>query len=129
MAQPARSTGDPAVLEFLSKHPGGFDIDFFETFLPQHVYEYAAHRGGLDSTTMEVVFVTANGMAYPIVAARVSFTWVMIFTEDDQMVFLPHDQVIAVIVRRRQGPAPKKAIGFTVERADQGSDASHKDTS
>lgn len=112
-----RTTGDPEVLEYLGKHPGGFDIDFFERFLPRTVIEYATHRGGLDPTTMEVVVTTELCESFPIAGARVALTRVLFFTEDDKMVFLPHHHVAAVVVRRREGAPPKNPVGFTVEAA------------
>jgi hypothetical protein len=64
---------------------------------------------------MEVVVTTELGESFPIAGARVALTWVLFFTEDDKMVFLPHHQVAAVVVRRREGAPPGLVAGALVD--------------
>mgnify|MGYP000094202934 CR=1 FL=1 len=68
---------------------------------------------------MVVVAVLRNGAAFPFTHARAALTWIVLFSEDDAMRFVPYTEVVGVTVGRRPGSPPEKTpVGFSVDRVD-----------
>jgi hypothetical protein len=107
-----------AEIDYLSKHPGGFDRDFFEKYMPQLVSEWIAHRDLVEGGA-EVLVTLRDGHTITVTHSRVALTWVVFFTEDDEAWLVPHGEVVSVVARRRQGEAPKKQLGFSASRIDE----------
>jgi molybdate-binding protein len=102
-------------LEFISKHPGGFDRAFFERTLPAMGAAFAQARGG----DMIVLVHTASSGSIAVVRARVSLTWAEFATEDGNVEYVPFREIVRISVaarppeQRRRRPA-----GFTAESLD-----------
>jgi hypothetical protein len=112
-------------LQWIKEHPG-FDREFFERWLTEITSEYAQHRG-LDETTMVVNVRLHSGEEFAVTSARSALTWIVFFTEEDGMRFVPLREVVSIVVDRRPDEAPlepvrepeRRQIGFTVERINE----------
>jgi hypothetical protein len=103
-------------LDFLSKHPGGFDEDSVAKVLPIILGEYQQHRE-LDAATSIVLLELRDGRQLPITGVRAAVTWAAWFTEADEMVLVPYSEIVTITVQRRPPniPTPKNPVGFTGE--------------
>lgn len=61
-------------LDFLAKHPGGFDREFFEERLPG-LLEQWREWAGVDETGYLVEVVTARGETIEVAYARAALSW------------------------------------------------------
>ena len=89
-----------------------FDHAFFQEWLTPLVAEWREQRN-LDPLDAIVEMTTVRGGRFTVDAIRVGATWLMVFTDDDELHFVPMDEVALVTLHRRPGPAPEKVLGFT----------------
>jgi hypothetical protein len=107
-------------LDYFRSHPGGFDRETFGQ-VPDIIAEYATHRD-LDYTRMVVNAVLRDGRSVALASARVALTYVILFSEEDEMIFVPYSEIRRIETKRRARPMPEKErppIGFWVERVDE----------
>jgi hypothetical protein len=91
-----------------------FDWDFFQNHLVVLVDQWRSSRG-LKPTDAIVVLRTIRGKAFTVDGISVAGTWIVVFTESEEMHFVPMDEVALVTVQRRPEPAPDKVVGFHQE--------------
>ena len=97
-------------VEFISKHPGGFDRAFFERTLPTTGAAFAHARGD----TIVVVHTAYTSIV--VVSARVSLTWAEFRTEDGDIEYIPFREIVRISVAPRPPEQePRHPIGFTAE--------------
>jgi hypothetical protein len=98
----------PRQLEFLKAYSGGFDRLFFERHLRESVEEYTKEHG-----SVELEVTLADGMTFEVTRVAATMTSVRFGTDDDEVVIVPHREVMRVVLRQPAGPEPKKkSIGF-----------------
>jgi hypothetical protein len=114
--EPGASGYTPEAWEFMREHPGGLDREFFVDILPRFAVEYGEHRS-LKAGEGEIEVLLSSGEILSIAGVRVGLTFVVLLTDDDEMVATPLRNILRVTVRRRPATAPpKKApLGFSVE--------------
>jgi hypothetical protein len=97
-------------LEFLKAYSGGFDRLFFERLLRESVEEYTQEYG-----SVELEVTLADGLAFNASRVAATMTSVRFATEDEEVVIVPHREVVRVVLRKPSGPEPKKkSIGFGI---------------
>jgi hypothetical protein len=73
---------------FYTRHPGGFDRQFFVTNLPQnHASFLAVHNLTAQQVRVKVTFET--GEEVDVISARPALTWVALDTEDHETRLVP----------------------------------------
>jgi hypothetical protein len=87
------------------------DWNFFQNLLTPLVVEWRTQRN-LKPPEAVVTLRTTRGAAFKVDAIRVAPTWIAVFTESDELHFVPMDEVALVTIERRPAPAPEKVVGF-----------------
>jgi hypothetical protein len=110
-----RMTADD--FDFVSRHPGGFDREFFSSNLIGLLTTYLeAH--GLQLEQTQVIVQLDSGFELKTIGAVPALTWVSFQTEDDETWIVPMSAVRRVSFKRRRGEPFR--VGFTVQaQADQ----------
>jgi hypothetical protein len=103
-----------ATLDFLDKHPGGFDKGFLEEHFLAMLGQWRKWAG-VDEDGYLVEVHTTSGEAISVAYARAAMTWAAFFTEDERLELVPYREIARVTFRERETSSPKRPIGFTVE--------------
>jgi len=101
---------------FFTRHPGGFDRQFFMQHLLINVTAFAdAHSVPLQE--VEVLVTLENGEELSVLRSSPALTWTGFYTEDNEVRLVPMTAVRQVKISLRRGePA---AVGFTVRPAEE----------
>ena len=103
-----------AELDFLNRHPGGFDREFFEGYLPTLIDQWKVWATADDDYI--VLLETAAGRCVQVAYARAALTWAIFFTPDQRVEILPYKQIVRIEVLARPVDVPRPAVGFSVKR-------------
>jgi hypothetical protein len=91
--------------------------DFFESELRPLVAEYAQHREIMNADDIRIE-MTVRSSAAPIAITgyRTSADWVVVFTEADEMLFLPYHEITSLTVEHRKSSHSRKKppTGFSI---------------
>jgi hypothetical protein len=109
---------DEQELEYVARHPGGFDREFFDMHLMSILEHYWTSARLPEPNERVVIAHLRTRGPVAITAARAALTYVVLFTEDMELVTAPYSEVVGIYSSRRREPAPKHVVGFTVESAD-----------
>ena len=92
-------------LDIMSRHPGGFDIDFFTKHIQPMLEQW---RAPLNLTPEEVVVEVylADRTVLPVTRVWSALTYVFLLTERDELQAVPTREITRVVAKRRSGPAP-----------------------
>jgi hypothetical protein len=106
---------------FYTRHPGGFDRQFFVTNLAQNHATFLAVQN-LTAQQVRVKVTFETGEEVDVISARPALTWVAFDTDDHETRLVPMAAVRQVRILRR--PGEPAAVGFTVEPVEEeGADA------
>jgi hypothetical protein len=105
-------------IDFIRMYPGGFDRLFFEKHLPEMLADYADEQELDTLGTVEVIFTLVDGRSFRVMRITSALTWLTLWTEQEELVSVPHRDVASVIARRRAGPPPRHPVGFRVTPLD-----------
>ena len=96
----------------MSRHPGGFDIDFFTKHIQPMLEQW---RAPLNLTPEEVVVEVylADRTVLPVTRVWSALTYVFLLTERDELQAVPTREITRVVAKRRSGPAPEHPVGFS----------------
>lgn len=117
MSTPQDSLPDPtgsmsaAEFDFVSRHPGGFDREFFISSIVLHLAAYLEEQS-LRIEEAQVTVQLESGIELSTIGAVAALTWVTFQTEDDETWIVPMSAVRRVSFKRRPGPPFR--VGFTV---------------
>ncbi|MDQ3870675.1 MAG: hypothetical protein M3301_03540, partial [Chloroflexota bacterium] len=94
----------PEYLEYVARHPGGFDEWFFGRYLEGLRGEFVS-RMGIEDGDVEIVVRLRNGREVVTEHARTAATWAA-FVGKEEWVIAPYREVDEVLLRRREADTP-----------------------
>ena len=102
----------------------GFGKSFFGSGqLAALVDQYKSERN-LDTATAAVEVSLQDRSTFFVSHVRVAHHFVVFYTEDDEHICVPYDQVAKVRIGRRTKPSPARQMGFAVEVLEEPDDSS-----
>jgi hypothetical protein len=110
---------EAAELDYLAKHPGGFDREALETYIPRTLAEWVGNRGLKQPEEVVVRVRLRDRTEFAITGASAALTWIAFFTEDESAYVVPYGEIVAVHITRRSGNPPKNPVGFRIEHIDE----------
>jgi hypothetical protein len=99
-------------LEYIAKHPGGFDREFFEEHLGGLIEQWKQWAGEGEYL---VRISTKTGASIDIAYGRAAQTYLVAFTEAKQVEIVPMIEMTRISIGRRPSSDPKRQVGFTIE--------------